>query len=197
MNDSSITRRRGFRFRLRTLLLLPAVFAVGWWWLTWPERTAKRFVELLDDGNVPAARAIVDGPPMSDGFWKIARSKRFNFASPTFQSASWSEFLTGQRTFNFEWQSKSADGDLGPFLAQRNRIMLSPSSNSTRYFVTYISRNGNASAIADRLAALYPDSDRHHIKAMANSNQVLIGASQNTHGEVTALMQLFEDTAGP
>jgi hypothetical protein len=197
MSGSPKPGRRGFRFRLRTLLLLPVVFAAAWWWLTWPERTARRFVELLDDGIVPAARAMVDGPAMSDGFWKIVRSKRFDFASPTFQSASWSEFLTGQQTFNFEWQSKSADGDLGPFLAQRNRITLSPSANSTTYFVTYISRNGNATAIADQLTTLYPDSDRHHIKAMGNTNQVLIGAPQTTHGEVTALLQLFEDTARP
>lgn len=36
--------RRFLRFKLRTLLLLPAVFAFGWFWWTWPQRTLQAFV---------------------------------------------------------------------------------------------------------------------------------------------------------
>jgi hypothetical protein len=61
MNEPA-TKRRFFRFRLRTLLLLPILVAAGWWWWTWPERTARRFVERLNAGDIEDAKAAF-GPP--------------------------------------------------------------------------------------------------------------------------------------
>jgi hypothetical protein len=48
--DNTQARRPGGRFRygLRTLLLVPTVFAaVLVWWVTWPRRSADRFISLM------------------------------------------------------------------------------------------------------------------------------------------------------
>jgi hypothetical protein len=49
-------RRRFLRFRLRTLLLLPLLFALGWWWVTWPEWTARAFSEAVVKRDQLAAK---------------------------------------------------------------------------------------------------------------------------------------------
>jgi len=103
--NGSITRKHGyFRFRLRTLLLLPILVAAGWWWWTWPERTARRFVQLLNDGDLESAKAMIDDPQPSTGFWKIVASGKFNFDSPFFQPASRREYLAARRAFHFDWR---------------------------------------------------------------------------------------------
>ena len=43
-------KRKWRQFGLRTLLLLPLLFAIGWWWLTMPERTARRFIDAMAEG---------------------------------------------------------------------------------------------------------------------------------------------------
>jgi hypothetical protein len=35
---------------LTSSMLAVLIFA-GWWWVTWPERTARKFVELLGAGK--------------------------------------------------------------------------------------------------------------------------------------------------
>lgn len=48
------------RFRLRTLLLLPLVFAIGWYWTIWPERTMDAFVDSMLQGRFTVAGTMVD-----------------------------------------------------------------------------------------------------------------------------------------
>src|SRR5262245_37254839 len=32
--------------------------AAGWWWVTWPERTAREFVDLVASGDIDAANSM-------------------------------------------------------------------------------------------------------------------------------------------
>jgi hypothetical protein len=34
-----------------TTSMLSVLAAAGWWWVTWPERTAREFVGLMDDAT--------------------------------------------------------------------------------------------------------------------------------------------------
>jgi hypothetical protein len=52
-------RTSRLRFRLRTLLLLPLVFALGWWWVTWPQRTINRLDELVAAGDLDQAASLI------------------------------------------------------------------------------------------------------------------------------------------
>jgi hypothetical protein len=36
-----------------------ALVASGWWWVTWPERTAREFVAFLSEGNLDAANRML------------------------------------------------------------------------------------------------------------------------------------------
>ena len=196
-NDLSRPKGRLFRFRLRTLLALPIVFAAAWWWLTWPERSANTFVELLAEGNVAAAQAMIDGPPLSDAFWQIVTSGRFNFTRPSFPTASWREYMHGERQFDFDWEFKNSSRRLGPFVARRNRVSMDPLSNSGIFLVSYRLHHADAKSIASKLVTLYPKDKKHLIKADEPKNYILVGSSERTHSEISALTQLEEDTVRP
>jgi len=55
-------KRRWFQFSLRTLLTLPLLFAVGWWWVTWPRRTAERYRMAMTEGISQEARGFLSSP---------------------------------------------------------------------------------------------------------------------------------------
>ncbi len=42
---------RWLMITMLTSSVLAVLGAAGWWWVTWPERTAREFVELLRDGR--------------------------------------------------------------------------------------------------------------------------------------------------
>jgi hypothetical protein len=55
-------KRRWWRFSLRTLLLLMALFAAGVWWITWPSRTVNEFNSLVAQERFDEACAMVEVP---------------------------------------------------------------------------------------------------------------------------------------
>jgi hypothetical protein len=63
MTANSSTFRRFFRFRLWALLLLPLLFALGWWWVTWPKRTLARFDALVAANKLGEAAALIQFEP--------------------------------------------------------------------------------------------------------------------------------------
>ena len=44
---------------LWTSIVLSVLAAAGWWWVTWPQRTAREFVELVQAGNIIEAREMI------------------------------------------------------------------------------------------------------------------------------------------
>ena len=44
---------------LWTSIVLAVLAAAGWWWVTWPERTGIRFVELISAQNLPEANKML------------------------------------------------------------------------------------------------------------------------------------------
>ena len=46
-----------------TTSVLAVLAAAGWWWVTWPERTACEFVALLAERRFDEALAYVNGSP--------------------------------------------------------------------------------------------------------------------------------------
>jgi hypothetical protein len=38
---------RWLLWSLLSISVVAALAAAGWWWVTWPERTAREFIELL------------------------------------------------------------------------------------------------------------------------------------------------------
>ena len=42
-----------------TSSVLAVLAAAGWWWVTWPERTAREFVELMASDKLPEAREMI------------------------------------------------------------------------------------------------------------------------------------------
>ncbi len=189
MNEPATKKRRFFRFRLRALLLLPILVAAVWWWWTWPERTARRFVDLLNARDIEGAKAMITGALPSAGFWKIAASGKFDFAAPVFQSATRREYLAARRAFHFDWRWDSESRPLGPFLANRNRIMLGTSASTTGVRVFISLKNDAPKALAQCLGPLYPE---YRFDADEERNRVILRINDSAFGEISALILLFK-----
>jgi hypothetical protein len=183
MNERAIKKRRYFRFRLRTLLLLPILVAAVWWWWTWPER------DLLNARDIEGAKAMIVGAQPSAGFWKIVASGKFSFDPPVFQPATRRDYLAARRTFHFDWRWDSESRPLGPFLANRNRIMLSTSASTTgvRLFISL--KNDAPEALAQSLGPLYPE---YRFDADEENNRVILRIPDSAFSEISALMLLFK-----
>jgi hypothetical protein len=194
MNESTTKKRRYFRFRLRTLLLLPILVAAVWWWWTWPERTARRFVDRLNAGDIEGAKAMIAGAQPSSGFWKIAASGKFDFGSPVFQPATRREYLAAQRTFHFDWQWVVESRSLGPFLAKRNRIMFDTTAIAAGVRVIISWPNKASEALARNLAPLYPD---YRIVADEEENRIILQIPDPAFAEIRGLILLFNSEQPP
>jgi hypothetical protein len=167
--------RRFLRFRLRTLLLLPVLFAAGWWWATWPERTARRFVELLTAGDIEAATAMSDLPQPFEAFWAFAKSGRFEFDRPILAKVLWRETISGRRLFIIPWRSTRSSGDLRTFAAACGRVSLS-AANEGNLSITHSIQILPAQKLANILSVVngFAMGNNRHIAASATDNSVVV-----------------------
>jgi hypothetical protein len=51
---------------LLTVSALTLLGTTGWWWMTWPERTARRFVHLMDSRDFEDANRMILVDPRDD-----------------------------------------------------------------------------------------------------------------------------------
>jgi hypothetical protein len=102
--------------------------------------------------------------------------------------------VSAERNFSFKWGAPNESGNLGPFIAARNRVRLDPTASDTRYFISYSVTKGRATSLADQLLRYYPD---ELIKAMPEKDIVLFGVSEQIQGEIRPLLLLFETQSAP
>ena len=89
--------------------VLSVLVAAGWWWVTWPERTAREFVELIRDERVEDALAMIQPSPGRD---EMTNAMNFDFEShldwrskhrtarlETAESRSPTDFALGRQRF--------------------------------------------------------------------------------------------------
>jgi hypothetical protein len=105
MREPQKSRRSRFRFRLRSLLLLPALFAAGWWWVTWPERTIARLDALVAANDVTQADRLIEFEP--DYRYppeKVANGLRHGLGQPHTRPARRSpiDLLLGRQRFEID-----------------------------------------------------------------------------------------------
>ena len=85
-----------------TASVLAVLAAAGWWWVTWPERTARDLVELMGQARYEAAsRMIKVNPehpmPFLRGHPDLQQA--WNQANLSMDSSSWLDLVSGRRRF--------------------------------------------------------------------------------------------------
>lgn len=94
-NPESAPKKRRLRYGLRFLLLVVVVLAVGLsWWVTWPQRAASRFVELMESDP---DRAQIMSP--DSGMWRVLRDDEHGTPYLEPHSQSIADVLRAKQTF--------------------------------------------------------------------------------------------------
>jgi hypothetical protein len=117
--------------------------AGAWWWITWPERTAQRFIELVNAEDLPRARQMITHKVTFDLMlrpraqeeehrgepWKVdpmARSMldilqgRQEFKKPKRSGPR----VTGQVKTNYGWRTLVLFDPSGQIIVQRGSITI-------------------------------------------------------------------------
>jgi hypothetical protein len=92
---------------LRCLVGISALLVlvvVGWWWITWPERTARRYLQFVSEGNLELAKKMLR-PDQAKAFWTDRETKRIvrtNLEGVRLEPLSRTvpEVIMGERSFN-------------------------------------------------------------------------------------------------
>lgn len=167
-------KRRRLRFRLRTLLLLPLVFAAGWWWVTWPERTARRFVELLKCGETDAAQTMLESTQPLMSFQGTTAYRTATPLLPLFRPTSWLDVMSGRRRFDVTSRPPAADGS-SQFVAVRGYVV------QNHYIVSHWLSRLPADAVAELLMQSFADRNDYVIATDRTDNRVLMKANWDLH----------------
>ena len=81
-----------------TTSVLSVLAAAGWWWVTWPERTAVEWGALMRDGKISEAnrmRSDPDGPP----FFVFDDPPPYNYINVHLEPHGLSDLLCARRRF--------------------------------------------------------------------------------------------------
>ena len=184
--------RRRLQFGLRAVLMLPILFAAAWWWVTWPDRTARKFARFLSAGDVQAAREMVVGPQPSDGFWTIVDAGFLEFDRPILNRRSHDEWVLARRTFEIRATWETHMSNLGEFVATRNVVHMKPAKASRPRWLLYVLHEGDVNDVASKLESLYATNKETRIIGVESKSGVLIRAPRNVHEEIQPLFLTFD-----
>jgi hypothetical protein len=164
---------------------LPPLFAACWWWVTWPERTARKFVNLLAAGDFDAAKAMTDFS--EEGLWVLAKIDGIEFKPPELSSGGWHNYLAARRTFQIPILADTGGGKLAGFTAARNRVSrdLAAAKNT---FAVYRMQYSDAMSIATVLSSVFKGTPGIRINTLVDQNSVLVHAGSNEHLLVRSLI---------
>lgn len=197
-------RRRPLRFRLRTLLLLPLLVGAAWWWVSWPERTAKRFVQLLNDGDLEAAKAMIisqreglDGPDSGEAssfdIFGAANEDDTTFEGSELRARTLGDVLYGQGSFAIS-KANSMDNQhlhFGGYRIERGRIRPPVQSDSSMQITMYRTQ-ANAQEVLGRLRDSSPDEVMQIIEA---NGSLLVRTTEQGQGELMELLKSVDKPA--
>jgi hypothetical protein len=109
---------------LLTASALTLLGAGAWWWVTWPERTAREFIERLGAQDWDGAERMIAYQGTENS--KFARTAprfvdgKVSWTKTTPQPQSFTEFVCGRRLYRF------GDDLYCQFVAQRGSIIRNP-----------------------------------------------------------------------
>ena len=99
-----------------SLSVVAALAAAGWWWVTWPERTARQLVDLLGNGERDAARNRLNETGTEgrvDLFFQFYISTDWNQTVLKPQPRAFDDVISARQTFKMlGWRVEVKSGQL-------------------------------------------------------------------------------------
>jgi hypothetical protein len=168
------------------------LFAVAWWWVTWPERTAQRFVELVQAQKLNAAQEMCRPPEGADALWAMASIQDAKIGQPTCLAPTWMEILKAQRRFEIPCTVATTTIVLDEFVATRSFVATNP-ENSQRTSTSYLAVTPVAAGIlAQALERVYTDAKSFQFVADEPANRVLMRVPKQLATKVQLLCSALD-----
>jgi hypothetical protein len=189
-------KRRWFQFGLRPFMLVPVLVAAVWWWSTWPERTARRFVHYLAAGDVAAARNMMRNstPSELESLWKVSEKGESLFIAPLMKSRSRADWLYSRGEFNVDADQQSLRTYFGSFIASRGSVR--PNSElAPKQLTVFRTRNLSGEIALGRIRAEFNSNAPARIIVDPKANGLIVHASQKTQDELQLLLKRLDQEA--
>ena len=84
---------------LWTSIVLAVLAAAGWWWVTWPERTAQEFVSLWKQGKGEEAETMLTGDSVTTTHFARAMRRVIEDYNLELEPPSAVDVIRGRRRF--------------------------------------------------------------------------------------------------
>jgi hypothetical protein len=116
------------RWLVVTLLTLSALSVLGaaaWWWVTWPERTAREFIRSIASHDEATWKAMIGPNETSHLFWLVRTHTPQDWRSVEPASRSLTDVVMGRRMFQtHEWNFEVTRGVIAPTSDVEAKAML-------------------------------------------------------------------------
>ena len=189
-------RHRRFQFGLRAMMLVPVFIGAVWWWSTWPERTARKFVHYLVMGDVAAAQKMMRDSTSPDlaSLWKVSEKGESQFIAPLIKSRSLTDWLYSRGEFNVDADQQALRTYFGSFVASRGSVR--PNSDlAPAHFTVFRTRNLTGDVALGRIKAEFKSSAPARIIVDPTKNALIVHASQKTQDELQGLLKRLDQEA--
>jgi len=198
-----------FRFGLRTLLCIPLIVAGVWWWTSWPTRTAQRFVDLLNDGNVEAAQAMLVEPTekpdanesqIKFDMWRLAAEQPDAFVGSELSPRTFADMIGAAGEFRISQVNvaqKNRYFHFGSYAVVRGRIRPSKADSSDNFVMIYrLQSPVNAKQILERLQT--DASPYSAVQIIENADGgLIVRTSREGHDELSTLFKSIDKPREP
>ena len=189
-------KRRWFQFGLRTFMLVPVLVAAVWWWSTWPQRTARRFVHYLVAGDVAAARSMMQNstPSELESLWQVSEKGESQFIAPLMKSRSLADWLYSRGEFNVDADQQKLRTYFGSFVASRGSVRTN-SELAPKQLTVFRTRNLSGEDALGRIRAEFNSNAPARIIVDPTAKGLIVHASQKTRDELQLLLKRLDQEA--
>jgi hypothetical protein len=127
---------RWLMISMLTTSVLAVLAAAGWWWVAWPERTAREFVERLvsdrDGGSWKEMMLPAKEDPHNLATTVVVLYAPDDWSNVQSQPRSPIDFCIGQHRF------RTIGDSAWEFVARRNKVIGPSGESSKQLFINYI-----------------------------------------------------------
>lgn len=181
-------------------MFVPVLVGGVWWWSTWPERTARRFVILIAAGDVQAARSMLAAAPeiVADDsasrnakfdMWGVAERGEVQFNQPGFHPRSPIAWLVARGDFSVSAEKQKVRIYYGGFVARRGVVQPLNELEPSMLLMVYSIRHVDVEHVLAKMKSEFTPGLPMRIAADEEQNRLILAGPKEAHDEFAKFLR--------